>query len=54
MFRPDHCSLYLLCSQERERKKLISLFSLFIATGCGGERGGMGVKDIILSRSWDF
>ena len=26
MFRPVHCSLYRLCSQERERKKLIPLF----------------------------
>ena len=26
MFRPAHCSLYLLCSQGRERKKLIPLF----------------------------
>ena len=26
MLRPAHCSLYLLCSQERERKKLIALF----------------------------
>ena len=26
MFRPVHCSLYHLCSQERERKKLIPLF----------------------------
>jgi len=36
MFRPAHGSLYLLCSQERERKKLISLslfFFLFPETG---------------------
>ena len=26
MFRPAHCSLYLLCSQGRERKKLIPFF----------------------------
>ena len=26
LLRPAHCSLYLLCSQERERKKLIALF----------------------------
>ena len=32
IFRPAHCSLYLLWSQERERKKLISLFFLFTAT----------------------
>ena len=30
MFRPARGSLYLLCSQERERKKLISL-SLFFS-----------------------
>ena len=27
MFRPALCSLYLLCSQEKEREKLIPLFS---------------------------
>ena len=27
IFRPVHCSLYLLCSQEREREKLIPLLS---------------------------
>ena len=27
MFRPAHSSLYLLCSQKRERDKLIPLFS---------------------------
>ena len=27
MFRPAHCSLYTLCPQEREREKLIPLFS---------------------------
>ena len=32
MFRPAHCSLNLLCSQEREREKLIALFFLFTAT----------------------
>ena len=26
MCRPAHCSLYHLCSQEREREKLIPLF----------------------------
>ena len=31
MFRPAHCSLYLLCSQGRERKNP-SLFFLFTAT----------------------
>ena len=32
MFRPAHCSFYLLCSQERERKHLFPLFFLFTAT----------------------
>ena len=27
MLRPAHCSLYILCSQEREREKFIPLFS---------------------------
>ena len=27
MFRPAHRSLYILCSQEREREKFIPLFS---------------------------
>ena len=30
MFRPARCSLYLLCSQEREREKLIPLFSFLL------------------------
>ena len=29
MFRAAHCSLYLLCSQEAEREKLISFFFFF-------------------------
>ena len=29
MFSPAHCSLYLLCSQERERKKNSFLFFSF-------------------------
>ena len=33
MSRPAHCPLYLLCSQKRERKKLIPLCVLFIAKG---------------------
>ena len=32
MFRLAHCSFYLLCSQERERKQLLPLFFLFTAT----------------------
>ena len=32
MFRLALCSLYLLCSQEMEREKLIPLFSLFTET----------------------
>ena len=32
MFRPAHCSLYLPCSQERGRKRLVPLFSFFSAT----------------------
>ena len=32
MFRPADCSLHLLCSQERERKKLNPLFFFFMAT----------------------
>ena len=31
MFRPAHCSVYLLCSQEREKRKTHSSFFLFIA-----------------------
>ena len=30
--RPAHCSLYLLCSLERERRKLVSLLFLFTET----------------------
>ena len=33
MFRPAHCSLYLLCSQKRERKKVILLFSHTLCKG---------------------
>jgi hypothetical protein len=33
MFRPAHCSFYLLLSQERERKKPHFSFFLFTATG---------------------
>ena len=39
MFRPAHCSLYLLCSQEKEKKKPYmppSLFFLFTATKAQG------------------
>ena len=32
MFRPAHCSLYLLCSQERKRKKTHFFSSLSTAT----------------------
>ena len=32
MFRLAHCSLYLLCSQEMEREKLIPLFFLLTET----------------------
>ena len=37
MFRPAHCSFYLLCSQEREREKPVALFSLFTPTAPLGE-----------------
>ena len=32
MFRPAHCSLYLLGSQERRREKLIPVFFLLTST----------------------
>ena len=45
MFRPAHCSLYLLCSQEREREKLIPLFPFSLQQKCSREnRKGMGKR----------
>ena len=34
IFRPAYCSLYLLCSQEREREKLIPPFSFSVQQSC--------------------
>ena len=44
MFKSAHCSVYLLCSQEREKRKLhSSLFFLFLqqdhsSKGCASEK----------------
>ena len=47
-FRPAPCSLYLLCSQEREREKLIPLFSFSLQQGEGLSLTGLSPPNTLL------
>ena len=48
MFKAAHCSLNLLCSQEREREKLIPLFSFSLQQGEGLSLTGLSPPNTLL------
>ena len=53
MFRPAHCSLYTLCPQEREREKLIPLFSFSLQQGEGLSLTGPSPPNTLLAVTCD-
>ena len=52
MFKPAHCSLYLLCSQEREREKLIPLFSSSLQHNHQRNRDLRDIGNLLLRCQW--